>query len=122
MLFYFMDPNSSDDLKVKAKNALKKIIDVCTNLSALEPLLHVAPEEIITHILQQYVTNLKNNPEKMKEFSENGGLQKILELKPKVSPSTQTLINDITEMFPVDLVNYFSPDYERSIIERIVAK
>ena len=37
MLYYYMNPNFSDDLKLKAKNVLKKIIDNCCNLSALEP-------------------------------------------------------------------------------------
>lgn len=38
---------SSDDLKTKAKRALKSIIQICTHLPALEPLLQVAPTNIL---------------------------------------------------------------------------
>ena len=114
-----MDPNSTDDLKLKAKNALKKIIDSCSNLSALEPLLHVAPEKILKHILQQYVKNLKGNTQEMRNFAQNGGLQKIQELKAKVSPKIQSLIADINSYYPADIVKYYSPDYAADLLNKI---
>lgn len=119
MLYYFMDPNSTDDLKLKAKNALKKIIDSCSNLSALEPLLHVAPEKILKHILQQYVKNLKGNTQEMRNFAQNGGLQKIQELKAKVGPKIQALITDINSYYPADIVKYYSPDYAADLLNKI---
>ena len=119
MLYYFMDPNSTDDLKLKAKNALKKIIDSCSNLSALEPLLHVAPEKILKHILKQYVKNLKGNTQEMRNFAQNGGLQKIQELKAKVGPKIQALITDINSYYPADIVKYYSPDYAADLLNKI---
>ena len=50
-----MDQNSNDDLKEKAKKSLNKIIDDCSNLQALEPLIPVSPEKILKHILNRYV-------------------------------------------------------------------
>jgi len=35
------DANASDDLKTKAQRALKNVLQKCTHLPALEPLLHV---------------------------------------------------------------------------------
>ena len=32
MLYHYMCPDSTEDLKEKAKTALKKVIDACTNL------------------------------------------------------------------------------------------
>ena len=119
MLFYFIDPNSTDDLKLKAKNALKKIIDTCSNLSALEPLIHVAPDKILKHILQQYVKNLKGNTEEMRAFAQNGGLQKIQEIKGRVSAKIQTLIDEINSFYPADIVRYYSPDYAADLLSKI---
>jgi HEAT repeat protein len=119
MLYYYMDPNSTEDLKLKAKNGLKKIIDSCSNLNALEPLLHVAPENILKHILQQYVKNLKGNTNEMKNFAQNGGLQKIQELKGKVKDKLKALIDEINGYFPADIVKYYSPDYAEELLNKI---
>jgi hypothetical protein len=119
MLYYYMDPNSSDDLKLKAKNALKKIIDNCSNLSALEPLLHVAPKNIMKHILQQYIKYLKGNTTEMKNFAQNGGLQKLQEIKNKVDPKLQTLIGEINGYYPAEIVKYYSPDYAADLLNKI---
>ena len=119
MLYYYMDPNSTDDLKLKAKNALKKIIDNCSNLNALEPLLHVAPEKILKHILQQYVKNLKGNTTEMRDFAQNGGLQKIQELKSKVNDKLKSLIDEINGYYPDDIVKYYSPDYAADLLNKI---
>ena len=114
-----MDPNSSDDLKLKAKNALKKIIDNCSNLSALEPLLHVAPKNIMKHILQQYIKFLKGNTTELKNFAQNGGLQKLQEIKNKVDPKLQTLITEINGYYPAEIVKYYSPDYAADLLNKI---
>ena len=37
----YADPESSEDLKAKVKRGLKAVLQKCTHLSALEPLLHV---------------------------------------------------------------------------------
>ena len=59
MLTYHMDLNTSDDLKSKAKKAMNEIIKKCSNLTALELLLHVASKEILKNVLWQFVTYLK---------------------------------------------------------------
>ena len=119
-LYNYMDPNSSDDLKLKTKNALKKIIDNCSNLSALEPLLHVTPKNFMKHILQQYIKYLKENTNKeMKNFSQNGGLQKMQKIKNKVDPKLQTLIGEINGYYPIEIVKYYSSDYAADLLNKI---
>ena len=110
MLYYYMDINSNDDLKEKAKKALKKIIDSCTNLPALEPLIPVAPEKILKHILNQYVICLKDNKEAKRNFV-NGGLQKLQEIKVKAS--------DINSYYDDAIVKYYSPDYASNLLNKI---
>ena len=119
MLYYYMDPNSSEDLKLKSKKALKKIIDSCANLSVLDPLLHVAPKNILKHILQQYVKNLKGNTSEMKRFAQDGGLQKLQELKMKATEKIKPLIEEINSFYPPDIVKYYSPDYAAELLGKI---
>ncbi len=49
-----MLPESSKDLKDKSKKALKSIIQMCTHLAALEPLLQLAPNNILTYVCAQF--------------------------------------------------------------------
>ena len=81
MLYYYQDKKMNDYLRNKAKSSLKKIINNCDNLSALEPLLQVSPDKILKHILNQYIKYLKTNNTELKNFIQNGGLQKLQELR-----------------------------------------
>ena len=96
MLYYYQDKKMNDYLRNKAKSSLKKIINNCDNLSALEPLLQVSPDKILKHILNQYIKYLKTNNTELKNFIQNGGLQKLQELrfddKIKASPIRSKLL------------------------------
>lgn len=50
----FNSPESSTDLKDKCQTALKLCLQNCLITSALEPLLYVAPPEILKYVLGQY--------------------------------------------------------------------
>ena len=50
LLAVYMLPESSKDLKDKSKKSLKNIIQMCTHLPALEPLLQLAPNNILTYV------------------------------------------------------------------------
>ncbi|XP_068261651.1 sperm-associated antigen 6 isoform X4 [Nyctibius grandis] len=54
LLAMYMDTHSSEDLQMKTKKALKNILQKCTYLPALEPLLHDAPPNILKHIVGQF--------------------------------------------------------------------
>ena len=117
MLYYYQDKKMNDYLREKAKSALKKIIDNCDNLSALEPLLQVSPDNILKHILIQYIKYLKTNNTELKNFIQNGGLQKLQELKYdqkiKESPISENLlklINTINSYYPTEIVKYYTPE------------
>ena len=99
------------------KSSLKKIINNCDNLSALEPLLQVSPDKILKHILNQYIKYLKTNNTELKNFIQNGGLQKLQELrfddKIKSSPiktKLLRLINTINSYYPPEIVKYYTPE------------
>ena len=119
LLLYYMDQNSNDDLKEKAKKSLKKIIDSCNNLQALEPLISVAPEKILKHILNQFVKWLKDNNEAKKNFVSSGGLQQLQEIKLKASGPIQQLISDINSYYDDSIIKYYSPDYATNLFNKI---
>lgn len=119
MLYHYMTPESNDDLKDKAKKALKKIIDNCSNLEYLETLLQVAPEKILKHLLNQYTKYLKINQADKKRFLKNGGLQKLQELKSRVSEPLKEKIDEINSYYPDEIVKYYSPDYATQLLSKI---
>jgi len=50
LLCVYMLPESSKDLQEKSQKALKNIIQMCSHMPALEPLLHLAPDNILTYV------------------------------------------------------------------------
>lgn len=119
MLFYYMSPESSDDLKEKSKQALKKIIDSCTSLSSLEPLLHLAPDKILKHLLNQFAKHLKDNKSEYKAFLSSGGLQRLQGLKKDISEPLREKIDEINSYYPDYLVKNFSPEYATQLLNKI---
>uniref|UniRef100_A0A8C5MUT7 Sperm-associated antigen 6 n=1 Tax=Leptobrachium leishanense TaxID=445787 RepID=A0A8C5MUT7_9ANUR len=69
LLSLYMDTDSSEDLQVKAKKALKLILEKCTHLPALEPLLHEAPPNILKHVVGQFSKRI--TPVQFSSFSSN---------------------------------------------------
>ena len=117
MLYYYKDIKSTDYLKEKARIGLEKIIDSCANLSALEPLLQVSPDDILKHILTQYKSHLKKDNHELRHFVQNGGLQKLQEIKisqtvleSDISSTLLELINEINSFYPEEIVRYYSPE------------
>lgn len=66
LLDVYIDPMSSEDLKKKSKKALKSILSQCTYLQNLQPLITVAPDDILVYILQQFAKTLPKDPEAKK--------------------------------------------------------
>eukprot|EP00913_Durusdinium_trenchii_P008476 g7960.t1 len=72
--------DSSEDLQLKAKRALKSVVQKCTHLPALEPLLD-SPPNILKYVVQQFAKVLPNNVEARKAFVQSGSLQKLQEVQ-----------------------------------------
>ena len=54
LLQSYISPESSEDLQMKSKKAMKNILQKTVYLPALEPLLHDAPANILKHVVAQY--------------------------------------------------------------------
>ena len=119
MMFYYMDKKTGDDLKEKAKKAIIEIIKKCSNLSNLEPLLHITDLDILYPILNQYVTYLKDNQKELSNFARNGGLNKILSIKNTLKEPLLHLANEICSYYPTEIINYYNPEYAKALLDKI---
>jgi HEAT repeat protein len=115
MLFYYRAHESTDELKMQAKVALKNIIDKCSYLTALEPLIQKAPDEILKHILDQYIKHLKNSTFEKKQFIQNEGLKKLQEIYHELPDQLKEKVHSINSYFPDSIVKYYSPEYAQAL-------
>ena len=51
LLAVYTKPDSSEELKKKSKKALKSILQMCSHLNALDPLIEDAPHDILVYVL-----------------------------------------------------------------------
>ncbi|XP_026531489.1 sperm-associated antigen 6 isoform X3 [Pseudonaja textilis] len=119
LLSLYMATESSEDLQVKAKKALKNILQKCTHLSALEPLLHDAPPNILKHIVGQFSKVLPHDSKARRLFVTSGGLKKVQEIKSEAGSLLQEYINTINNCYPEEIVRYYSPGYSEALLERV---
>jgi hypothetical protein len=117
-----MDPTTSDDLKEKSKKALIELIKKTSNLNELEPLLHVANNDILIPILDQFNKFLKGNQNELTNFARNGGLKKILGMRPKLKEPLLHIVEEIIGNYPIEIQNYYNPEYARMLLDKIGAE
>jgi len=118
LLAVYLHQDSSEDLQTKAKRALKSIILKCTAVQALEPLLE-APENIVKHVLQQYLKVLPHDTAAKRAFVQSGGLQKVQEFKAEVGSKLYDCIQEINELYPPEVVQYYSPNYAETLLSKV---
>ncbi|XP_069007670.1 sperm-associated antigen 6 [Embiotoca jacksoni] len=119
LLQLYMDAGSSEDLQVKSKKALKSILQKCTHLPALEPLLYEAPSNILKHVVCQFSKVLPHDSKARRLFVTSGGLKKMQEIEAEPGSALQEYINAINNSFPEEIVRYYSPGYSEVLLERL---
>merc|ERR1711988_387394 len=119
LLAVYLHTDSSDDLKTKAKRALKSVIQKCTHLPALEPLLQESPANILKYVIQQFAKVLPHDAPARRSFVQSGGLQKIQECKTEVGSKMRDYIDEINMLYPADIVNYYSPNYAEDLLKKL---
>lgn len=117
----YAEERSSADLKTKAQRALKGVLQKCTHLPALEPLLHDTPEKILKYVVQQFAKVLPNDSAARKSFVQSGGLQKVQELKAdeEANAGLMEYISTINNCFPPEIVQYYSPNYSETLLKKL---
>ncbi|KAK3717521.1 hypothetical protein QZH41_013787, partial [Actinostola sp. cb2023] len=119
LLNCYLQTDSSEDLQTKSKKALKNILQKCTHLPALEPLLHDAPPNILKHVVGQFAKVLPHDAKARLLFVTSGGLKKVQEIKAEPGSALHEYINSINNCYPEDIVRYYSPGYSDQLLERV---
>lgn len=120
LLDVYLHKDSSDDLKNKAKRALKCIIQKCVHLPALEPLLHhEAPQNILKYVCGQFARILPSDIGAKREFVSNRGLATLQKIKPEPGTKLAEYINTINSYYPAEIVQYYSPAYAETFLDKI---
>ncbi|KAM4813711.1 sperm-associated antigen 6 isoform 2-T2 [Callospermophilus lateralis] len=119
LLSLYMSPESSEDLQVKSKKAIKSILQKCTYLPALEPFLYDAPPNILKHVVGQFSKVLPHDSKARRLFVTSGGLKKVQEIKAEPGSLLQEYINSINNCYPEEIVRYYSPGYSETLLQRV---
>ncbi|XP_068438040.1 sperm-associated antigen 6 [Clinocottus analis] len=115
----YLDTSSSEDLQAKSKKALKSILQKCTYLPSLEPLLYDVPSKMLTHVVCQFSKVLPHDSKARRLFVTSGGLKKLQEIEAVPGSALQEHINTINSCFPEEIVSYYSPNYSEVLLERL---
>ncbi|XP_054449689.1 sperm-associated antigen 6 isoform X2 [Pteronotus mesoamericanus] len=119
LLSLYMSPESSEDLQVKSKKAIKSILQKCTYLPALEPFLYDAPPNILKYVVGQFSKVLPHDSKARRLFVTSGGLKKVQEIKAEPGSLLQEYINSINNCYPEEIVRYYSPGYSDTLLQRV---
>lgn len=119
LLSLYMCTESSEDLQVKSKKAIKNILQKCTYLPALEPFLYDAPPNILKHVVGQFSKVLPHDSKARRLFVTSGGLKKVQEIKAEPGSLLQEYINSINNCYPEEIVRYYSPGYSDTLLQRV---
>ena len=100
---------SSDDLKAKAKRSLKSVIQMCSQLDLLQPLLEKSPPAILKYLFGQYAKLLPDHVEAQQSFEQRGGLRKVQVTAAPAESKLNRHIEAIKGLYPPEVVQRNAP-------------
>jgi hypothetical protein len=115
------DPNAGEDLKLKTKRSLKFIIEKCTEIEALQPLIEPAPEKVKKYVLEQISKLLPKNSKARVPFVTSGGFQSVQKIQAEAGSKIREYIDTINRCFPEQAARYYSPAYPQALLDEIAA-
>eukprot|EP00439_Symbiodinium_sp_Y106_P016255 s4057_g2.t1 len=98
--------------------AVKSIIQKCTHLPALEPLID-SPPNILKYVIQQFAKVLPNDIDARRAFVQSGSLQKVQEVGAETGSKLQDFIDSINMLYPPEIVQYYSPNYADKLLSKM---
>jgi 3-methyladenine DNA glycosylase AlkD len=119
LLANYVHEANSEDLRTKSKRALKAVLQKCTHLPALEPLLKEAPLNIQAYVLKQFAKTLPHDTAARRTFVQSGGLQLVQQLNETVGGKLTESIQQINACYPPEIVEYYSPAYADKLMSKI---
>jgi hypothetical protein len=108
---------ASEDLRDKARRALLAVLPHCTHLPAMLPLLAVAPRPVQRALLAQFAKVVPEDAIQRRQLVAGGGLKTILSLDSGGDPGVEELVDAICDSYPVEVVEFCSPGYSKTLAE-----
>jgi len=120
LLAVYLHEESSDDLKTKAKRAMKSVIEKCVHLPALEPLLHLqTPPNILKYVVHQFAKVLPHDVTARKDFVSSGAIQRLQDIEAEPGSKLKEFKDTINSCYPEEIVNYYSPNYSDTLMKKV---
>ncbi|KAJ3369630.1 Sperm-associated antigen 6 [Allomyces arbusculus] len=123
---------SDADVRVKAKRAVKAILEKTLQLDALAPLVHLAtPPNILKHVLAQLARILPTDVGARRKFVTSGCCQRVQEIaaaysssagrdgEPFAASKMAESVRQINACFPEEIVRYYSPGYSAVLLQKL---
>ena len=113
------------ELKENARDALEKLIETCSEMYVLTPLLDEPThlnidkslyEDILRRVVDKMRSLLTGNKQLQIEFFKNKSLKKIIDLKKTYKKLKDELM--AFDFYDQSILNFFSEDYEMDIRKR----
>lgn len=112
----YLREDASEDLKLKAKRALKKIITNLTILRYLEPLLPITDKRIMKYIMKEFISKIPNDSEYKKEFAKRNGLMELKKCRDRMDDTLSAeIMKFIEQNWGTDAARIYSKDYKKYI-------
>lgn len=119
MVVLHVREDSSPDLQLKAKRALKAVLAKCTDSAALAPLLRDANEKVQKYVLAQYAAILPHDVAARKAFMQAGLLQMAQDIKRTAGPKVAESIAKINACYPAEAVRFSDAGYAQELLAKI---
>lgn len=91
-------------------------------MSALEPLLHTAPIDILEVILQQIGKVLPNDVSARRIFQTTGGLKKVQEMLGNANDTLNELVTIINSCYSKEIINFYASSDKTAAEKEILAQ
>lgn len=119
LLAVFVHDSSSPDLRAKCKKSIKLVSARASLLPVLNALIPDAPPPILKLVLRRIAMLLADDPGGRKLFVQSGSLERIQKIACDPESKLHTHILEINKLFPEDLVNFYSPQYQEALLKRL---
>ena len=114
--------SSSEDLKTKARRALKAVVTKLTHLPALDALVQRdLPEGVMKVVLEQLGKVLGNDPAGRSSFVHSGGLARLQQMAEQPGSRLKEAVDVVNSSYPEEIVRYYSPTYSTQLLEKLDA-
>ena len=71
--------------------------------------------------MQQFAKVLPHDVAARRSFVTSGGLQKVLEMSPETGSKLGDFIRAIKDVYPQEIVDYYSPNYSKQLLDTLDA-